>query len=196
MWWLEDYAIYTGVYPLLCADAATSTSSGELWSFGSRWPWGSLQLLVIDSFCLWPAGCSTTADADLLFLPGPLIWLAGWLVRRLMAKCGVLENLLLKDHTHTFVNKGEHDCVLAPGISSTWCRRAPALPSPPRDTVTQRRSCCCWPQGPCHPRSPLPMFARWRRAGTGLPFLHWRQQDRRALPRPEGLLHHPPALHA
>ena len=23
---------------------------------------------------------------------------------RLMAKCGVLENLLLKDHTHTFVN--------------------------------------------------------------------------------------------
>jgi len=24
---------------------------------------------------------------------------------RLMAKCGVLENLLLKDHTHTFVNK-------------------------------------------------------------------------------------------
>nr|ADR82201.1 zeta-carotene desaturase [Auxenochlorella protothecoides]ADR82202.1 zeta-carotene desaturase [Auxenochlorella protothecoides] len=25
---------------------------------------------------------------------------------RLMAKCGVLENLLLKDHTHTFINKG------------------------------------------------------------------------------------------
>ena len=25
---------------------------------------------------------------------------------RLMAKCGVLENLLLKDHTHTFVNTG------------------------------------------------------------------------------------------
>jgi zeta-carotene desaturase len=24
---------------------------------------------------------------------------------RLMAKCGVLENLLLKDHTHTFINK-------------------------------------------------------------------------------------------
>jgi len=23
---------------------------------------------------------------------------------RLMAKCGVLENLLLKDHTHTFIN--------------------------------------------------------------------------------------------
>ena len=25
---------------------------------------------------------------------------------RLMAKCGVLENLLLKEHTHTFVNTG------------------------------------------------------------------------------------------
>ena len=25
---------------------------------------------------------------------------------RLMAKCGVLENLLLKEHTHTFVNAG------------------------------------------------------------------------------------------
>lgn len=27
---------------------------------------------------------------------------------RLMAKCGVLENLLLKEHTHTFVNTGVH----------------------------------------------------------------------------------------
>ena len=26
---------------------------------------------------------------------------------RLMAKCGVLQNLLLKEHTHTFVNTGE-----------------------------------------------------------------------------------------
>jgi zeta-carotene desaturase len=25
---------------------------------------------------------------------------------RLMAKCGVLENLLIKEHTHTFVNTG------------------------------------------------------------------------------------------
>lgn len=25
---------------------------------------------------------------------------------RLMAKCGVLENLELKDHVHTFINKG------------------------------------------------------------------------------------------
>lgn len=25
---------------------------------------------------------------------------------RLMAKCGVVENLLLKDHVHTFVNEG------------------------------------------------------------------------------------------
>ena len=25
---------------------------------------------------------------------------------RLMTKCGVLENLLLKEHTHTFVNEG------------------------------------------------------------------------------------------
>ena len=25
---------------------------------------------------------------------------------RLMAKCGVLENLLVKEHTHTFVNAG------------------------------------------------------------------------------------------
>lgn len=27
---------------------------------------------------------------------------------RLMAKCGVLENLLLKEHTHTFVNTGTY----------------------------------------------------------------------------------------
>lgn len=27
-------------------------------------------------------------------------------VFRLMAKCGVLQNLLLKDHTHTFINRG------------------------------------------------------------------------------------------
>ena len=31
---------------------------------------------------------------------------------RLMAKCGVLENLLLKDHTHTFCNlDGDVKCV-------------------------------------------------------------------------------------
>jgi zeta-carotene desaturase len=27
---------------------------------------------------------------------------------RLMTKCGVLENLLVKEHTHTFVNAGQH----------------------------------------------------------------------------------------
>ena len=26
---------------------------------------------------------------------------------RLMAKCGVLDNLLVKEHTHTFVNEGD-----------------------------------------------------------------------------------------
>lgn len=34
---------------------------------------------------------------------------------RLMAKCGVLENLLLKEHTHTFCNKVRAAAVGCPG---------------------------------------------------------------------------------
>ena len=33
---------------------------------------------------------------------------------RLMTKCGVLQNLLVKEHTHTFVNSGE------PPVWSSW----------------------------------------------------------------------------
>ena len=60
---------------------------------------------------------------------------------RLMAKCGVLENLLLKDHTHTFVNAGIANRCLADrghlrerALDRQWTSRmlvlchSPALP--------------------------------------------------------------------
>ena len=42
---------------------------------------------------------------------------------RLMAKCGVLENLLLKEHTHTFVNTGVYPVasMLCIGAQFTAC---------------------------------------------------------------------------
>lgn len=126
---------------------------------------------------------------------------------RLMTKCGVLENLLVKEHTHTFVNSGL------------------SLLQSPFDTLKKSLYCNCKFHLHCRkyktdaflvfPRTdfirilsdsishPHPMTClfphqsgsfRWGCERARLPIQCGRQEDWSSLPRPQSILHHPSAL--
>ena len=137
---------------------------------------------------------------------------------RLMAKCGVLQNLLLKEHTHTFVNTGEllhpdhgngtlpqSACLLISACQamSKALRHFSGLPA----SATAGTDPCCnqGVEGNAWFLMPLPRMAaavaqaevrplcRWRCTGAGLPFFSWRQENWRTIPWAEGILHNPSA---